>query len=77
MSASGMTIMWFLAPPSAWARFPVLVERDPSTALRMAEWLTEAGLPDGVFQVVQGDKEAVFLAPPSAWARFPVLVAVA
>ncbi|KQQ06552.1 methylmalonate-semialdehyde dehydrogenase, partial [Methylobacterium sp. Leaf122] len=34
-------------------------ERDPSTALRMAEWLKEAGLPDGVFQVVQGDKEAV------------------
>ncbi|GJD42568.1 Putative 3-oxopropanoate dehydrogenase [Methylobacterium cerastii] len=34
-------------------------ERDPSTALLMAEWLKEAGLPDGVFQVVQGDKEAV------------------
>jgi hypothetical protein len=22
MSASGRTIMWFLAPPSAWTRFP-------------------------------------------------------
>lgn len=34
-------------------------ERDPSAALLAAEWLKEAGLPDGVFQVVQGDKEAV------------------
>jgi malonate-semialdehyde dehydrogenase (acetylating)/methylmalonate-semialdehyde dehydrogenase len=32
---------------------------DPSAALRMAELLTEAGLPNGVFNVVQGDKEAV------------------
>ncbi|TFV41374.1 CoA-acylating methylmalonate-semialdehyde dehydrogenase [Bradyrhizobium niftali] len=34
-------------------------ERDPSASLIMAEWLKEAGLPDGVFNVVQGDKEAV------------------
>lgn len=34
-------------------------ERDPSASLKMAEWLKEAGLPDGVFNVVQGDKEAV------------------
>ena len=34
-------------------------ERVPSAALLMAEWLTEAGLPDGVFNVVNGDKEAV------------------
>ena len=34
-------------------------ERDPSASLLLAEWLTEAGLPDGVFNVVQGDKEAV------------------
>lgn len=34
-------------------------ERDPSASLLMAEWLTEAGLPAGVFNVVQGDKEAV------------------
>jgi len=34
-------------------------ERDPSTALRLAELLKEAGLPDGVFNVVHGDKEAV------------------
>ena len=32
---------------------------DPSASLFMAELLKEAGLPDGVFNVVQGDKEAV------------------
>src|SRR5467141_1326394 len=34
-------------------------ERDPSTSLRLAELLKEAGLPDGVFNVVHGDKVAV------------------
>jgi malonate-semialdehyde dehydrogenase (acetylating)/methylmalonate-semialdehyde dehydrogenase len=34
-------------------------ERDPSTSLMMAQLLTQAGLPDGVFNVVQGDKAAV------------------
>ena len=34
-------------------------ERDPSPALLMAELLKKAGLPDGVFNVVQGDKVAV------------------
>lgn len=34
-------------------------ERDPSASLLIAEWLKQAGLPDGVFNVVQGDKEAV------------------
>ncbi|MCW5609464.1 MAG: CoA-acylating methylmalonate-semialdehyde dehydrogenase [Rubrivivax sp.] len=34
-------------------------ERDPSASLLMAELLQEAGLPDGVFNVVQGDKVAV------------------
>jgi malonate-semialdehyde dehydrogenase (acetylating)/methylmalonate-semialdehyde dehydrogenase len=34
-------------------------ERDPSASLLIAEWLTEAGLPAGVFNVVQGDKVAV------------------
>ena len=34
-------------------------ERDPSAALLLAKWLTEAGLPDGVFNIVHGDKEAV------------------
>ncbi|WP_399697683.1 CoA-acylating methylmalonate-semialdehyde dehydrogenase [Xenophilus sp.] len=32
---------------------------DPSPSLRIAELLKEAGLPDGVFNVVQGDKAAV------------------
>lgn len=34
-------------------------EKDPSIAYRLAELLKEAGLPDGVFNVVNGDKEAV------------------
>ena len=34
-------------------------ERDPSVPLRLAELFTEAGLPDGIFNVVNGDKEAV------------------
>ncbi|MGH9304019.1 MAG: CoA-acylating methylmalonate-semialdehyde dehydrogenase [Acidimicrobiales bacterium] len=34
-------------------------EKDPSASLVLARLLSEAGLPDGVFSVVQGDKEAV------------------
>jgi len=34
-------------------------ERDPSAPMRIAELFREAGLPDGVFNVVNGDKEAV------------------
>ena len=34
-------------------------ERDPSPSLMLADLLKEAGLPDGVFNVVHGDKEAV------------------
>jgi malonate-semialdehyde dehydrogenase (acetylating)/methylmalonate-semialdehyde dehydrogenase len=34
-------------------------EKDPSPSIRMGELLKEAGLPDGVFNVVHGDKEAV------------------
>ena len=34
-------------------------ERDPSLGVRLAELLKEAGLPDGVFSVVHGDKVAV------------------
>jgi malonate-semialdehyde dehydrogenase (acetylating)/methylmalonate-semialdehyde dehydrogenase len=34
-------------------------ERDPSAALLLAQWLKDAGLPDGVFNVVNGDKETV------------------
>ncbi|MBB2203486.1 CoA-acylating methylmalonate-semialdehyde dehydrogenase [Gluconacetobacter takamatsuzukensis] len=34
-------------------------ERDPSAAVMLADIFKEAGLPDGVFQVVQGDKDMV------------------
>ncbi len=34
-------------------------EKTPSAALRMAELLSEAGLPDGVFNVVNGERDAV------------------
>ncbi|QDJ12697.1 methylmalonate-semialdehyde dehydrogenase (CoA acylating) [Mergibacter septicus] len=34
-------------------------EKDPSLSLRLAQLLTKAGLPKGVFNVIQGDKEAV------------------
>jgi malonate-semialdehyde dehydrogenase (acetylating) / methylmalonate-semialdehyde dehydrogenase len=34
-------------------------ERDPGASLLLAELLQEAGLPDGVFSVVNGDREAV------------------
>lgn len=34
-------------------------EKDPTLALELARLLKEAGLPDGVFNVVNGDKEAV------------------
>ncbi len=34
-------------------------ERDPSCPLKLAELFSEAGIPDGVFNVVNGDKEAV------------------
>ena len=34
-------------------------EKDPSPAIMMAEMLKQAGLPDGVFNVVHGDKESV------------------
>lgn len=34
-------------------------EKDPSASILLAEWFSEAGLPEGVFNVVQGDKVAV------------------
>ncbi|HXC96325.1 MAG TPA: CoA-acylating methylmalonate-semialdehyde dehydrogenase [Edaphobacter sp.] len=45
-------------------------ERDPSASLMLAEMLQEAGLPDGVFNVVQGDRLAVdaLLANPTVQA---------
>ncbi len=66
---AGITPFNFPAMVPMWM-FPVAIasgntfvlkpsERDPSTALRLAELLHEAGLPPGVFNVVNGDKEAV------------------
>ena len=45
-------------------------ERDPSASLLLADMLKEAGLPDGVFNVVHGDKVAVdaLLAHPTVQA---------
>ena len=34
-------------------------EKDPSCSIRLAELLKEAGLPDGVLNIINGDKEAV------------------
>ena len=56
-----MVPMWMFPMAIACGNSFVLKpsERDPSTALHLAELLKEAGLPDGVFNVVQGDKIAV------------------
>lgn len=56
-----MVPMWMFPVALACGNCFVLKpsERTPTASLLMAEWLKEAGLPDGVFNVVQGDKEAV------------------
>ena len=56
-----MVPMWMFPVALACGNAFVLKpsERDPSASLLLAEWLKEAGLPDGVFNVVHGDKEAV------------------
>lgn len=56
-----MVPMWMFPVALACGNTFVLKpsEKDPSASLLMAELLTEAGLPAGVFNVVQGDKEAV------------------
>jgi len=56
-----MVPMWMFPVALACGNCFVLKpsERDPSAALLLAAWLKEAGLPDGVFNVVNGDKEAV------------------
>ncbi len=66
---AGITPFNFPAMVPMWM-FPIAImagntfilkpsEKDPSTAMLLAEWLAEAGLPAGVFNVVQGDKVAV------------------
>jgi malonate-semialdehyde dehydrogenase (acetylating) / methylmalonate-semialdehyde dehydrogenase len=66
---AGITPFNFPAMVPMWM-FPIAIacgntfilkpsEQVPTTPLRLAELLAEAGLPDGVFNVVQGDKQAV------------------
>jgi malonate-semialdehyde dehydrogenase (acetylating) / methylmalonate-semialdehyde dehydrogenase len=56
-----MIPMWKFAPAIACGNAFILKpsERDPSVPMRLAELLVEAGLPAGVLNVVNGDKEAV------------------
>jgi malonate-semialdehyde dehydrogenase (acetylating)/methylmalonate-semialdehyde dehydrogenase len=56
-----MIPMWKFAPALACGNAFILKpsERDPSVPMRLAELLCEAGLPAGVLNVVNGDKEAV------------------
>ncbi len=56
-----MIPLWKLAPALSAGNAMIMKpsERDPSVPMMIAELLQEAGLPDGVFQVVNGDKEAV------------------
>ncbi len=56
-----MVPMWFFPIAIAAGNAVVLKpsEKDPSSSLWLARLLQEAGLPDGVFTVVNGDKEAV------------------
>jgi len=56
-----MIPMWMFAPAIACGNAFILKpsERDPSVPLMLAELIEEAGLPKGILQVVNGDKEAV------------------
>ncbi|MBL29355.1 MAG: methylmalonate-semialdehyde dehydrogenase (CoA acylating) [Rhodospirillaceae bacterium] len=56
-----MIPMWKFAPAIACGNAFILKpsERDPSVPIRLAELMMEAGLPAGILNVVNGDKEAV------------------
>jgi len=56
-----MVPMWFFPIAIAAGNTVILKpsEKDPSASLWMAQLWKDAGLPDGVFNVLQGDKEAV------------------
>ncbi len=66
---AGITPFNFPAMVPLWM-FPIAIacgnsfvlkpsEKDPSAPLLLAQWMKQAGLPDGVLNVVNGDKEAV------------------
>ena len=66
---AGVTPFNFPAMVPMWM-FPIAImcgntfilkpsEKDPSCAMKLAELMTEAGLPDGVFNLLHGDKEMV------------------
>src|SRR3984957_11356910 len=71
-NSPAMVPMWMFPIALACGNTFVLKpsERDPSASLLLAEMLKEAGLPDGVFNVVHGDKLAVdaLLANPTVQA---------
>ncbi|HRO26768.1 MAG TPA: CoA-acylating methylmalonate-semialdehyde dehydrogenase, partial [Luteimonas sp.] len=56
-----MIPMWMFGPAIASGNAFILKpsERDPSVPVRLAELMIEAGLPEGVLNVVHGDKESV------------------
>jgi malonate-semialdehyde dehydrogenase (acetylating)/methylmalonate-semialdehyde dehydrogenase len=56
-----MIPLWKCAPAIACGNAFILKpsERDPSVPMRIAELFLAAGLPEGIFNVVNGDKEAV------------------
>ena len=56
-----MVPLWMSANALATGNVVILKpsERDPSTAVRLGELLSEAGLPDGVFTVLQGNASTV------------------
>jgi len=57
----GMIPMWMFGPAIAAGNAFILKpsERDPSLPVRLGELMREAGLPEGILQVVHGDKEMV------------------
>ena len=67
--AAGITPFNFPAMVPMWM-YPIAIacgnsfilkpsEKDPSCSIKLAQLFTEAGLPDGVFNVINGDKEVV------------------
>ncbi|WP_162136390.1 CoA-acylating methylmalonate-semialdehyde dehydrogenase [Caulobacter sp. AP07] len=56
-----MIPMWMMGPAIASGNAFILKpsERDPSVPVRLAQLLTEAGLPPGILNVVHGDKDCV------------------